>query len=320
MPRIAFMGTPEFAAPILKSLADTHEVIAVYTRADKPAGRGKTLTEAPVKIVARTRGLNIEQPRTWRHAEIQAQLRAYRPDLIVVAAYGLILPPAVLEIPPRGCINVHASLLPRWRGASPIAFALLAGAVQTGVTLMQMDAGVDTGPLLAQRALPIARDDTTATLTEKLARLGAQLLIATLPAWFDGKITPTPQNNADATLTRLVAKEDGLIDWRKPARELERAVRAYNPWPSAYTFLPPSPIGARGALLKVWRAGVADDVVSEPPGTVVRIGDAIGVSTSTGVLILRAVQLAGKRAMTIEEFVRGQRDFVGARLVGRRPP
>ncbi len=307
MTRIVFMGTPEFAVPILSALADRYEIVAVYTRVDKPAGRGKEMAESPVKVLARARGLVIEQPRTLRNEAAQARLRDYLPDLIVVAAYGLILPQAVLDIPPHHCVNTHGSLLPRWRGAAPITHAILAGDAETGITLMQMEAGVDTGPMLAKQAIPIAPDDTTETLTEKLSRMATDLLIATLPTWLEGKITPKLQPEVGVTYAGMIKKEDGLIDWHKPAVEIERAVRAYNPWPSAYTFW-------NGARLKIWRASASDATVSEAPGTVVRCAESIGVSTGAGILILREVQLAGKRVMTIEEFVRGQRGFVGAEL------
>ncbi len=306
MPRIVFMGTPEFATALLGALADNFTVVAVYTRADKPAGRGRALNESPVKVLARARGLAVGQPRTLRDDQVQARLRDYQPDLIVVAAYGLILPQAVLDIPSRGCINTHASLLPRWRGASPITSAILAGDAETGITLMQMDAGVDTGPIIAKRKIPIAPDDTTGSLTEKLSHLAAGLLLETLPAWLEGKITPSAQSG-QATFTVIVKKEDGLIDWIKPAVDIERAVRAYNPWPSAYTFW-------KSARLQIWRADVSNAVVPGQPGTVVQLDHEIGVSSGRGVLILRNVQLAGKRAMSIEEFARGQRDFIGARL------
>ncbi len=306
MPRIVFMGTPGFATPVLAALADNFTVVAVYTRADKPAGRGRTLRESPIKVLARARGLAVEQPRTLRHEQEQARLREYQPDLIVVAAYGLILPQAVLDIPSRGCINTHASLLPRWRGASPITSAILAGDAETGITLMQIDAGVDTGPIIAKRKIPIAPNDTTGSLTEKLSHLAVALLLETLPAWLEGNITPSPQSG-QATFTVMVEKEDGLIDWTKPAVEIERAVRAFNPWPSAYTF-------CNSARLQIWRADVSNAVVPGQPGTVVQFDHEIGVSSGRGVLILRNVQLAGKRAMSIEEFARGQRDFIGARL------
>ncbi len=307
MTRTVFMGTPEFAVPILQALVREYEIVAIYTRMDKPAGRGKQLVESPVKVVARQYNLTIEQPRTLRNIGEQNRLRAYEPDLIVVAAYGLILPQAVLETPTYGCINTHPSLLPRWRGASPIPFAILAGDTETGVTLMQMDEGLDTGPILTVRTLPIAPDETTGSLTAKLSKLGAELLLETIPAYLEGKITPIPQDNAQATMTRLVAKEDGRINWQTSAVYLERMVRAYQPWPTAYTFY-------QGEMLKILRASVMDSSAPELPGTVLQHGKEIGVATGKGILILHEVQLAGKRAMSAGEFARGQREFVGSRL------
>ncbi len=312
MARIVFMGTPEFALPILSTLADHHELVAVYTRADKPAGRGKALAESPVKTLALERGLTVEQPRTLRNPENQERLRAYAPELIVVAAYGLILPQAVLDIPSHGCINTHASLLPRWRGAAPITAAILVGDAETGITLMQMDAGVDTGAIISMRGIPIEREDTTGSLTLKLARLGAQMLDETLPAWLEGKVTPTPQSG-EPTLTKMVKKEEGQIDWMRPAVEIERMTRAYNPWPSTFTFWS-SPSGGVPAMFKIWRADVLPSPATEPPGTVVSSPNGVGVATGDGILLLKEIQLAGKRAMSIDEFVRGQRGFVASKL------
>ncbi len=307
MTRVVFMGTPEFAVPILQALAQHYEIAAVYTRTDKPAGRGKQLLESPVKVAARELNLPIEQPRTLRNTSEQNRLAAYAPDLIVVAAYGLILPQAVLDIPPHGCINTHASLLPRWRGASPITFAILSGDKETGVTLMQMDAGLDTGPLIAARAVPIQPDDTTGSLTAKLAQVGADLLLETLPAYLEGKIKPVPQDSSQATTTRLVAKEDGLVNWNTSAVYIEQMVRAFQPWPTAYTLY-------HGEIFKILRASVLEHDASGVPGTVLQIGKDIGVATGKGILVLERVQLAGKREMTAGEFARGQRDLVGSRL------
>ena len=307
MTRIVFMGTPEFAVPILETLVKHYSVVAVYTRTDKPAGRGKQIVESPVKAFARMHNLRLEQPRTLRNGSEHNLLRAYEPDLLVAAAYGMILPQAVLEIPRFGCINTHASLLPRWRGASPIPYAILSGDRETGITLMQIDPGLDTGPVLASRAIPIAPDDTTGSLTEKLATVGASLLLETLPAYLDGKITPTPQDNAKATMTRLVAKEDGHIKWDRSAVYIEQMVRAYQPWPGAYTTY-------NGELLKIVRAAVLPHDAPGIPGTVLQIGKDIGVATGKDILLLRQVQLAGKREHSAGEFARGQRDFVGSHL------
>ncbi len=309
MPRIVFMGTPEFAVPVLDALTRTpHQIVAVYTRPDQPAGRGKQLHSSPIKRLAETHALPVFQPPTLRQPEFVAPLRDLAPDVIIVAAYGLILPPDVLALPPRGCVNTHASRLPRHRGAAPIAAAVLAGDAETGITLMQMDAGLDTGPILAQRAIRIAEDDTTGTLTPKLADLAAALLIETLPRLLAGEITPQPQDEARATVCKTIRKEQGLIDWTLPAIEIARRVRAFNPWPSAYTFW-------NGAQLKILRARAAAANAGGEPGRV-KAQDGIAVMTGDGALILLEAQLAGKRAMKIEEFARGQREFIGTVLRG----
>ena len=308
MSRIVFMGTPEFAVPILDALTRTsHNIVGIYTRADQPAGRGKQLQPSPIKQLAAARGLPISQPPTLRQPDYIAQLRDLAPDVIIVAAYGLLLPRDVLTIPPRGCINTHASLLPRHRGAAPIIAAILAGEAETGITLMQMDEGLDTGPILAQRAIPIDDDDTTGTLTPKLANLATELLSETLPRILAGEIVPQPQDHARATMFKQIKKEEGLIDWTRPATEIARRVRAFNPWPSAFTFW-------NGVQLKILCAGAADAKSNLEMGRVVPLGKEIAVTSANGVLILREVQLAGKRAMKIEEFLRGQREFVGSSL------
>lgn len=307
MLRIVFMGTPEFAVPVLKSLVENYNVVAVYTRTDKPAGRGKQVVVSPVKQFAVQKNLQLEQPRTLRNGSEQHRLRDYQPDLVVVAAYGLILPQAILDIPKHGSINTHASLLPRWRGASPITFAILAGDATTGVTLMKMDAGLDTGDILTARSIPIAPDDTTGSLTEKLSQLGSQMLLDTIPAYLKGKLSSTPQDNTRATMTRLVAKEDGQIKWDTSATYIERMVRAYQPWPTAFTHY-------RDEQFKILRAAVFQSNAPEIPGAVLQIGKDIGVATGKGILLLHQVQLAGKRAMSAGEFARGQREFVGSVL------
>ncbi|MBM3127829.1 MAG: methionyl-tRNA formyltransferase [Chloroflexi bacterium] len=310
MSRIVFMGTPEFAVPLLDALTRTpHAIVGVYTRADQPAGRGKQLQPSPIKQLARARGLPIFQPPTLRAPDQIAPLRDLAPDLIVVAAYGLILPRDILTIPARGCVNTHASLLPRHRGAAPVMAAILAGDAETGITLMQMDEGLDTGPLLAQRAIPINNDDATGTLTPKLATLAAALMIETLPRILTGDIAPQPQDHARATMFKQIKKEEGLIDWTRPAIEIARRVRAFNPWPSAFTFW-------HGAQLKILRADAAPKKSDAEPGRVIELGKEIAVVCGGGALILREIQLAGKRAMNVKEFARGQRGFVESLLVG----
>ncbi len=304
--RVIFMGTPDFSVPTLTALVEGgYSVVAVVTQPDRPAGRGHELAPSPVKRYALAHGLKVLQPETLRPPEAVAELAAMQPDVIVVAAFGMILPPNMLAIPPKGCINVHASLLPRHRGASPIAAAILAGDRVTGSTIMLMDEGMDTGPILAQATMELRPDDTTGTLSERLARQGADLLAATLPMWLAGEIHPQPQPAEEATICRSLRKGQGQIDWTRPAVEIERMVRAYQPWPGAFTFW-------RGQLLKVLRAHVVEGVAE--PGMVVPCREGAAVGAGQGLLALDEVQLAGRRAMTIGDFLRGQRAIIGARL------
>jgi len=302
------MGTPQFAVPTLRALDEHHEVVGVVTQPDRPAGRGRKLVESPVKQVALARGLALFQPETLRGTEVIAHLAEWRPDTIVVAAFGQILPTPVLDLPSHGCINVHASLLPRYRGAAPIAAAILNGDAVTGITIMRMDEGLDTGPVLAQAECPIAPNDTTGSLTDKLAELGAQLLIDAMVGWIDGRIQPQPQDEAQATYCRQLEKKDGLLDWRRSAAYLDRQVRACDPWPGAYTTW-------QGQRLKVLCARPEPDWQGEGRwGQVRKRGEGIGVITGMGLLELLEVQLAGKKPMLAGQFVRGQRDLMGGVL------
>jgi len=308
---------------VATALADSHQVVGVVTQPDRPAGRGRRLSPSPVKQVALKRGLPLFQPQSLRAPEPVAQLAAWRPDVIIVAAFGQILRQDVLDLPPRshGCLNVHASLLPRWRGAAPIAAAILAGDEVTGVTIMLMDVGLDTGPVLAQREEPIRPGDTKADLEKRLALLGTELLIETLPPYLVGELLPWPQPEEGVTYAKQLRKEDGLLDWSRPAVELDRRVRAFTSWPGAFTTW-------RGQRLKVLRAvplpGWRGDA---PPGTMVALADSsaeadrrsvaevgAAVATGEGALRLEEVQLAGKRPMDVVAFLRGQREFVGSRL------
>ena len=318
MVRTVFMGTPEFAVPALNALLqEGYDVVGVLTRQDQPAGRGQQIEVSPVKQVAMERGLLLQQPRTLRSPDALAALAALAPDLIVVAAYGLILPQTVLDLPRFGCVNVHGSLLPRHRGAAPIAAAILAGDVEAGVSIMVMDAGVDTGPVLGAAALPIAAADTTGSLTPKLARLGGELLIATLPRYLAGEVVPQSQPTDGASYAPRLEKEAGKIDWREPAVLIERKVRAYQPWPSAYT-------SWNGQRMKILRAraeaGQGAGVRGQESGSGGQGGviagerGAVGVVTGDGVLWLEEVQAAGKRPMLVSAFVAGARAFVGSRL------
>lgn len=311
--RVLFMGTPDFAVPSLRALLQHHEVVAVVTQPDRPVGRGGKLTPPPVKVVAEEAGVPVLQPRSLRRAQVHTQLASYGADVFVVVAYGRILPPELLAIPPKGCLNVHASLLPRWRGAAPIAAAIAAGDELTGVTIMLIGEGLDDGPILAARAEPIRPDDTTATLSERLALLGAELLLETLPRWLAGEITPQPQDESRATYAPMLRKEDGLLDFTLPAVVLERRCRAFTPWPGTYTYF-------KGRLLKVLRCRVLDEAAAgvEPdrhrPGLVVQTSEGPAVVTGAGLLLLEQVRLEGKRAVSGADFARGYRDFVGSVL------
>ena len=308
MTHVVFMGTPEFAVPILLVLCEHHDLVGVVTQPDRPAGRGRTLTPSPVKQAALAAELPVFQPRTLRTPAVVQQLADWAPDVIVVAAFGQILPASVLELPPYGCLNLHGSLLPRYRGAAPIPAALLAGDEQTGVTLMKMDEGLDDGPILAQAECPITGIDTTASLTAKLSDMAAQLLIEKLPGWLAGELELQPQDESKATYCGQLEKEDGRLDWSRPAAYLDRQVRACDPWPGAFT-------SWQGRMLKVLRARPRpQEQRPGAPGQVVEMEPGIGVVTGEGTLQLLDVQLSGKRAVTAEQFARGQRKLVGGVL------
>jgi len=302
------MGTPEFAVPVLEALIGQYQVVAVVTQPDRAAGRRRRVKSSPVKETALAHDLPLLQPPSLRRPEAAAELRELAPDVIVVAAFGQILPPEMLAIPSHSCLNVHASLLPRYRGAAPIAAAILAGEKQTGVTLMLMDEGMDTGPILAQAECKIEPQDTTGSLSVKLAHLGADLLVESLPRWLDGRIAPQPQDDSLATYCRIITKKDGLLDWFLPATALWLRVRAYHPWPGTYTYW-------RGKLLKILCARPATiGPSSEEPGRVIGLDDGVAVVTGTDALLLEEIQLAGKKAMAVQDFIRGQRDFIGSVL------
>jgi methionyl-tRNA formyltransferase len=311
--RIVFAGSPEFAVPALTALLDSpHEVVAVLTQPDRPAGRGRQLTPSPVYQAAADRGLRVLQPQALRESLIQAQLRALTADLLVVVAYGQLLPPAVLAMPRRGCVNLHASLLPRWRGASPIQSALLAGDAVTGVCLMQMDAGLDTGPVFARSSRKIAADDTAATLHDALATDGAELLAAHLEELLDGSLPALPQSTTGVTYAPRIRKSDGAIDWRQPAARIDCQIRAYNPWPVATTVWQGQPLRCWNSQLA---AGTAAAIPSTAvPGEVVAVdGAGIAVQTGAGVLLLTELQLPGKRRLSAREFGHAH-PLVGSRL------
>jgi methionyl-tRNA formyltransferase len=310
--RIVFMGTPEFSVPPLEYLIKSdYQVVGVYTQPDRPTGRGRALEQSPLKRVALQHGLEVFQPIKLRNPDEVARLAALKPDLILVVAFGQILPQSVLDIPPFGCLNIHPSLLPRYRGATPIPAAIIGGDKETGVTIMLMDAGMDTGPIITQIIVGIEPDDTTESLTTKLARAGVRLLGEALPLWFDGSLKPQPQDGSKATYTAHITKEDGNINWEMSAVQISRRVRAFYPWPGCHTWW-------QGKLLKILEAVPLDTGKGLLPGRVIAFTTGqpalVGVETRDGVLGLLRVQLEGKRALTSAEFLQGQRTFVGSIL------
>lgn len=294
------MGSPDFSVPLLNALARDYRLVGVVTQPGRPAGRGRELSVPPVQRAAQALGLPLLQPEKIRAPQAMADLRAWAPDLIVVAAFGQILRPELLELPRYGCLNVHGSLLPRWRGAAPVQAALLAGDTRTGITIMKMDSGVDTGPLLSQRALSITAEDTAGTLLEKLAVLGAGLLLETLPDYLSGKLLPQPQPVEGITYAPLLKKEDGRLDFARPSAELARRVRAYQPWPG--TWMP-----WRESVLKILRVSTGAGQLAPGTRTVSRGLPAVG--TADGLIIFEEVQPAGKKAMTGKAFLAGVRDW-----------
>lgn len=308
MPRVVFMGSSSFSIPALRVLLEEgYEIAAVVTAPDRPAGRSLHLRPGPVKAFALENHLSLWQPETLRAPEAWERLQALSPQVVVVAAYGEILRPEVLSLPPCGCLNIHPSLLPRWRGPSPVAATILAGDLETGVTLIRMEAGMDSGPILAQEVLPLSGRERQGELSTRLAEMGAELLRRTLPAWLAGEITPQPQEESRATYCRPLRKEDGRVDWTRPAAHIERMVRAYDPWPGTYTFL-------HGRRLHIWRAAVRPDTLPGPPGTVYLDGWQMLVATGEGSLFLEEVQWEGKRRLPIREFLLGRRGLEGACL------
>lgn len=299
--RIVFMGSPDFAVPILDGLAEQYDVVGVVTQPDRPSGRGKVMTAPPVKVLAQQLGLPILQPLKLRVPEAFEQLVAWKPDAIVVAAFGQILRQNVLDLPQYGCINVHASYLPRWRGAAPIQAAILNGDAYTGVSIMRMDAGIDTGPVFYQEKLDILKDDTADTLSQRLSTLGRETLLKTLPQILAGQLTAHLQNEAEATYVSMINKEDGLLSWDQSAVALERKIRAYNDWPGAYTTWKELP-------LKVRKAEVAA-IGSTQPGKRVLVHGFPAIHTSEGALVLLEVQPAGKKWMSGKDFLNGASDW-----------
>ena len=311
--RTVFMGTPQFAVTILESLLQSsYQVLAVYTQPDKPAGRGRPVVFPPVKKLALERQIPVIQPETFKSREVVEHLASLQPELVIVAAFGSILPPAVLSLPKFGCLNVHPSLLPRHRGPSPVANTILCGDELSGVTIMVMDAGLDTGSILAQEKAGISFMNTTGSLNSKLAGVGAKLLLEALPKWLGGELKTQAQDESQATYSKLITSKDAEIDWHHSAVELWRRVRAYNPWPSCYTW-------CQGKRLRIHKAIPFGDVAEGEMGKVIALAEppGVGVIAGQGVLGLCEVQLEGRREMSINDFVRGKRDFIGC-VLGQR--
>ena len=305
--RVLFLGTPSFAVRPLQRLVEAgYEIVGVLTQPDRPAGRSRTLQPPPVKQAALELGLQVLQPETLRDDAVVAQLRALQPDAGVVAAYGEILRRAVLELPPLGYLNIHPSLLPLYRGPSPVGAAILQGDSVTGVSVIRLERAMDAGPILAQATLPLDPSARTGPVTEQLFAIGADLLVGVLPLYAAGELVPEPQDHARATISRMLAKEDGRLDWNLPALVLERTVRAYDPWPGAWTTW-------EGQQIKILQASVETQVVDSAPGTILEAPGLL-VATGDGALHLREVQPAGKRPMAGADWKRGQRDLRGARL------
>lgn len=310
--RIVFMGTPDFAVPSLEALLKSADpVVGIVTQPDRPKGRGQQLVPSPVKLIAQRAGVPLLQPMKMKAPEFLAALAAWKPDLIVVTAFGRILPPAILTMPPKGCINVHGSLLPKYRGAGPIQWAVINGETETGITTMLMDEGMDTGAMLLQMRLPIAPDDTAGTLSPRLAELGGRLLIETIAQLKAERLTPRAQDHSKATLAPLLKKEDGMIDWTLPATAIANRIRGLSPWPGAYT--------ASGTdRWTIWRAAVVPETQTALPGTITAITkEAIHVATGAGVLAVKELQPANSRRMTVAQYLAGHPVSIGSQL--RRP-
>ncbi len=305
--RIIFAGTPEFASAHLQAMLDSqHQVIAVYTQPDRPAGRGQKLMPSPVKSLAAQHNIPVYQPKSLRNEEAQQELASLNADLMVVVAYGLILPQVVLDTPELGCINVHGSILPRWRGAAPIQRAIEAGDTESGVTIMQMDAGLDTGNMLLKAFCPIHPDDTASQLHDRLIAVGKPALIQALDAIASNQLQPEKQDDSQACYAHKMSKEEAMLDWQRSAQALDRQIRAFNPWPVAITSLDDTNI-------RVWEASALEESSKEQPGTLIRADKGgLDIACSEGTLRIKRLQLAGSRAMTVQELLNSKKAMFSA--------
>jgi methionyl-tRNA formyltransferase len=310
--RLVFMGTPDFAVASLEALLKSNDsVVGIVTQPDRPKGRGQVLTPSPVKLVAQRGQIPLLQPVRMKDPEFLQALAGWKPDLIAVAAFGRILPQAILSLPPLGCINVHGSLLPNYRGAGPIQWAIINGETETGITTMLMDEGMDTGAMLLQEAIPITPDDTAGTLSPRLAELGGRLLVETIARLKADTLVPQPQDTSQVTLAPLLKKEDGVIDWALPATALANRVRGLSPWPGAYTTV------AEGGRWTIWRALALSGPATKSPGVIVAVtNEAIHVATGKGVLAVTELQPANSRRMAVSQYLAGHPVAVGLQLGG----
>ncbi|MFY7698388.1 MAG: methionyl-tRNA formyltransferase [Legionella sp.] len=294
---IVFAGTPAFGLPCLEALTNAHHLKAVYTQPDRPAGRGRQMQASAVKLWAQERNIPIYQPTSFKDPKAVADLKQLAPDLIVVIAYGLLLPQSVLDIPPLGCINVHASLLPRWRGASPIQHAILYGDHQTGITIMQMDVGMDTGAILKQNICTIETNDQASSLHDRLAAMSPEPLLATIASLVNGSAQPETQNNKLATYAPKLLKTDARINWHEPAIYLDQKIRAFNPWPVAYTY-------AKEEIIRIYQARVIQSTEQQTPGTIMSIDkDGILVATGNHLLLIEKIQFAGAKVIAVSDWL-----------------
>ncbi len=307
--RIVFMGTPEFAVPSLEALlASGDQVVGIVTQPDRPKGRGQQLTPSPVKQIAQREAIPLLQPVKMKAPEFLEPLAAWKPDLIAVTAFGRILHPGILSLPPMGCVNVHGSLLPKYRGAAPVQWAVINGETETGITTMLMDEGMDTGPMLLQDRIPILPDDTAGTLAPRLASLGGQLLVETIRQLKAGGLTPRVQDHSQATMAPLLKKEDGIIDWKADAQSIANRVRGLSPWPGAYTF-------HGQERWNIWKAVAVQESTAEPPGALLAVTkQSLKVATGNGVLELLEIQTANSKRMSVGQFLAGHRISLGEKL------